>query len=82
MEIKENAPQKVIFAKLGDKGFIAGVSLDQILMDAKHVYPEVPREAISIVDEKDIPNDYQWSMQKMKESNNWQLYGTYFLFDS
>lgn len=76
---EEQAPQTVLFAKLGDKGFIAGISLDLILRDAPLFYPELPREAVVLVQEQEIPETYKWSVRMVKEFDSWHPTGTYFL---
>ncbi len=78
---EKQAPQTVVFAKLGDKGFIAGISLDAILKDANNIFPDVPRKKVVLVQEKDIPESYKWSVRAVTDFNDWQSNGTYLLIE-
>ena len=77
----ENKETPIVFARVREDVYIAGVSMDAILADAAGIYPEVPSEDIIQVRECQIPEEYHWSVKRVTEFRDWvdSRNGTYFL---
>lgn len=74
----------VVFAKLGNEGYMAGISLDDIVRSIrennhKDIFPLVKQEEISVVSRENIPEDYKWSARRAEMYDDWKSDGVYLL---
>jgi len=81
---KNGQTNSIVFAKLGDKGYAAGISLKDILKGIEadkrgHLYPLVKPEEVQIVDRKNIPEDYEWSARRVEMRDDWRDDGGVYL---
>ncbi|MBI5804266.1 hypothetical protein HY450_03415 [Candidatus Pacearchaeota archaeon] len=69
----------MVFARVGDRGFMVGVSLEEIAKHTKLIYPELLTEQITPINEQLIPREYNWSVRRVKEFRDWEKTGAYLL---
>ncbi|MFH0949455.1 MAG: hypothetical protein V1802_03120 [Candidatus Aenigmatarchaeota archaeon] len=75
----ETSQKEIVFARLGNKGYMAGVDLHTIVSYAGDVYPELQRDKIVQIPERSLPDDYRWSVKYVKKSSDWKGMGTFLL---
>lgn len=73
------ATNKIEFARLGNKGYMAGIDLSKIISNASDIFPEIPKEKMIRIDEQSIPKMYNWSIRRVNEFRDWEANGTYLL---
>ena len=68
------------YARLEEQGrtelYMAGVSLDAIAADARIISPNMQ---VIPIDKTEIPDSYNWSIQKVERIPDWRRNGTYLL---
>ena len=71
---------EIHYARLEKKGaakiYIAGISLDAIIAGAQNF---LPRAQVIPIDKNEIPDSYNWSVQRVERIPNWRRNGTYML---
>ena len=75
----EKTQNEILFAILGDRGYIAGTDLDNIISGTKSIFPEISRDKITLVPKQEVPEEYYWSVRRVEEFRSWEKDGTYLL---
>jgi len=65
------AESQIVFAKLGNKGYIAGTSLQEIVSDGRRVFPEIPENEVVPIAENSLPQEYRFSVSLVKKDPRW-----------
>ena len=74
--------EEIIFAKLGSHGYMTGIDLDTIVQQATSMYPNMSKEKITLLSERDLPEKYSFSVEIVKGSESWRGIGTYLLMEN
>jgi len=70
---------EVVFARISDKGYLAGVEIGAVREFVRNAYSDVSDTAVSFVALEELPLIYRGCANHLRETTDWRSVGTFLL---
>ncbi len=84
MEESNGHKNGIVFAKLGDRGYMAGNSFEDILKSIREnnsdgIFPLINSNEAVLIDRNEIPYEYIWGTRRVEIYDDWREDGVFLL---